>query len=75
MLDDYKTNEIYCSISKLYKNTTVKNIEENIGYDISHRDILKSNQNLKRVFYFEYSEDVFTNKIFIEEFTDINNSI
>lgn len=68
ILDDYKANEIYCSISKLYKNTTPKNIKDNIDYALSHRDVMKSKQNFERVFKFEYSEDVFTNKNFIEEF-------
>lgn len=73
MLDDYKANEIYYSISKLYNNTTPKNIKDNIDYALSHRDVLKSKQNFKRVFNFEYSEDVFTNKNFIEEFVNILN--
>lgn len=73
ILDDYKDNEIYCSISKLYNNTTPKNIKDNIDYALSHRDISKSKQNFKRVFNFEYSEDVFTNKNFIEEFSNIIN--
>lgn len=68
ILDDYRANEIYCSISKLYKNTTPKNIKDNIDYALSHRDVMKSKQNFERVFKFEYSEDVFTNKNFIEEF-------
>lgn len=68
LLDDYKANEIYCSISKLYKNTTPKNVKDNIDYALSHRDVMKSKQNFERVFKFEYSEDVFTNKNFIEEF-------
>ena len=68
ILDDYKANEIYCSISKLYKNTTPKNIKDNIDYVLSHRDVMKSKQNFERLFKFEYSEDVFTNKNFIEEF-------
>ena len=34
------------------------------------RDMLKSKQNFKRVFNFEYSEDVFVNKNFIEEFSN-----
>lgn len=73
ILEDYRANEIYCSISKLYKNTTPKNIKDNIDYALSHRDIIKSKQNFKRVFNFEYSEDVFTNKNFIEEFSNILN--
>jgi len=31
---------------------------------------MKSEQNFERVFEFEYSEDVFTNKNFIEEFSN-----
>lgn len=73
MLDDYKANEIYYSISKLYNNTTPKNIKDNIDYALSHRDVMKSKQNFERVFKFEYSEDVFTNKNFIEEFVNIIN--
>lgn len=73
ILEDYKANEIYCSIAKLYNNTTPKNIKDNIDYALSHRDVLKSKQNFKRVFNFEYSEDVFTNKNFIEEFVNILN--
>ena len=73
VLDAYKANEIYCSISKLYNNTTPKNIKDNIDYALSHRDVLKSKQNFKRVFNFEYSEDVFTNKNFIEEFVNTLN--
>ena len=70
MLDDYKANEIYYSISKLYNKTTPKNIKDNIDYALSHRDVMKSKQNFDRVFKFEYSEDVFTNKNFIEEFSN-----
>lgn len=70
MLDDYKANEIYYSISKLYNKTTPKNIKDNIDYALSHRDVMKSKQNFERVFKFEYSEDVFTNKNFIEEFSN-----
>lgn len=70
ILEDYKANEIYCSISKLYNNTTPKNIKDNIDYALSHRDVMKSKQNFERVFKFEYSEDVFTNKNFIEEFSN-----
>ncbi len=70
ILEDYKANEIYCSIAKLYNNTTPKNIKDNIDYALSHRDISKSKQNFSRVFKFEYSEDVFTNKNFIEEFSN-----
>ncbi len=70
ILDDYKADEIYCSISKLYDNTTPKNIKDNIDYALSHRNIMKSEQNFERVFEFEYSEDVFTNKNFIEDFSN-----
>ena len=70
MLDDYKANEIYYSISKLYNKTTPKNIKDNIDYALSHRDVMKSKQNFERVFKFEYSENVFTNKNFIEEFSN-----
>ena len=34
---------------------------------------MKSKQNFERVFKFEYSEEVFTNKNFIEEFVNIIN--
>ena len=34
---------------------------------------MKSKQNFERVFKFEYSEDVFTNKNSIEEFVNIIN--
>lgn len=34
---------------------------------------MKSKQNFERVFKFEYSEDVFTNKNFFEEFVNIIN--
>ena len=70
-LEDFKANEIYCNVAQLYKNTTPKNIKDNIDYALSHRDILKSKQNFKRVFNFEYSEDVFTNKNFMEEFVNV----
>ena len=70
ILEDYKANEIYCSIAKLYNNTTPKNIKDNIDYALSHRDISKSKQNFSRVFQLEYSEDVFTNKNFIEQFSN-----
>lgn len=69
-LVDFKANEIYYIISKLYKNTSAKNIKDNIDYALSHRDVMKSKQNFERVFKFEYSEDIFTNKNFIEEFSN-----
>lgn len=70
ILNDYKANDIYYSISKLYNNTTPKNIKDNIDYALSHRNVIKSKQNFERVFKFEYSEDIFTNKNFIEEFSN-----
>lgn len=73
ILNDYKANDIYYSISKLYNNTTPKNIKDNIDYALSHRNVIKSKQNFERVFKFEYSEDIFTNKNFIEEFVNILN--
>ena len=73
ILNDYKANDIYYSISKLYNNTTPKNIKDNIDYALSHRNVIKSKQNFERVFKFEYSEDIFTNKNFIEEFVNSLN--
>lgn len=75
-LAEFKANEIYVIIAKLYKNTSSKNIKDNIDYALSHRDVIKSRQNFERVFKFEYSEDIFTNKNFIEEFSNaIDNMI
>lgn len=70
---EINAKEIYIAISQLYSDMTPKKVKDNIDYAISHRNISKSKANFKIVFKFEYTEEIFTNKNFIEEFLNILN--
>ena len=50
---------------------TPKKVKDNIDYALAHRNKLKSKINFQTVFKFEYTEEIFTNKNFIEEFANI----
>lgn len=70
-LTGFNANEVYKAISKLYTNTTPKQIKDNINYALTYRNINKSKTNFYQVFKFDYTEEIFTNKNFLEEFSNI----
>ena len=54
------------------RNTPIpKKVKDNIDYALAHRNKLKSKINFQTVFKFEYTEEIFTNKNFIEEFINV----
>lgn len=63
--------EVYVAIAKFYEDMTPKKVKDNIDYALAHRNKLKSKINFQTVFKFEYTEEIFTNKNFIEEFSNI----
>lgn len=50
-----------------------KKVKDNIDYTLTHRNKSKSKMNFQIVFKFEYTEEIFTNKSFIEEFSNVIN--
>lgn len=70
-LTGFNANDVYKAISKLYTNTTPKQIKDNINYALTYRNINKSKTNFYQVFKFDYTEEIFTNKNFLEEFSNI----
>ena len=65
--------EVYIAISRFYKDITPKKVKDNIDYALTHRNKSKSKMNFQIVFKFEYTEEIFTNKNFIEEFSNVIN--
>ena len=63
--------EVYVAIAKFYEDMTPKKVKDNIDYALAHRNRAKSKINFQNVFKFEYTEEIFTNKNFIEEFANI----
>lgn len=63
--------DIYSSISKELKNKTTNQIRSSIQYAIDSRNIKKSENNFERIFGFEYDNNIFTNKNFLEEIVNI----
>lgn len=70
-ITDFNANEIYKAISKLYTNVTPKQVKDNINYALTYRNTNKSKTNFNQVFNFDYTEEIFTNKSFLEEFSNI----
>ncbi len=62
-----KLEDIYEIISKQIKNMNKFQIRRSIQYAIDSRDIKKCEKNFEIIFGYEYNENIFTNKSFIEE--------
>lgn len=59
--------DVYSIISKQLGNISTNQIRRSIQYAIDNRNKKKSKNNFEKIFCFEYDENVFTNKTFIEE--------
>ncbi len=64
-------NDVYVEISKHFKECTPLQIRKSIQYALRNRNEEKSKINFESIFGYEYDEDIFTNKDFIEEITRI----
>lgn len=60
-------NDVYIEISKNSKTFTPLQIRKAIQYALKNRNEEKTKNNFKSIFGYEYDEDIFTNKDFIEE--------
>lgn len=69
-ITNFNANEIYNAVSQLYSNVTPKQVKDNINYALTFRNKNKSKMNFEAVFNYEYDEEVFTNKCFLEEFSN-----
>lgn len=69
-LDFFTLEEIYNYLHTNY-NLNQKTIKSNINNAITNRNKKKSINNFKEVFGYDYDEDIFTNKDFIEELVRI----
>lgn len=58
---------IYIEIAKSSDTFTPEQIRVSIKYAIDHRNEQKSIRNFKEIFGYEYDEEIFTNKDFLEE--------
>ena len=60
-------NDIYIEIAKTSKSFTPSQIRMAITYAINNRNEQKSIKNFKDIFNYDYDNEIFTNKDFIEE--------
>lgn len=68
--------DIYKEISKGINNVNVEQIRVAIKYALDNRNESKSIKNFEKIFGYEYDEETFTNKNFIEELSRvINNNV
>lgn len=68
--------DIYKEISRDINNVNVEQIRVAIKYALDNRNESKSIKNFEKIFGYEYDEETFTNKNFIEELSRvINNNI
>lgn len=67
-------NDIYLELSKTSEKFTPSQIRVAIKYAIDNRNEEKSIKNFKEVFGYDYDEEIFTNKDFIEEIARIINN-
>lgn len=65
--DKIVINNIYIELSKNSNNYTPSQIRVDIKYAIDNRNEEKSIKNFKEIFGYDYDEEIFTNKDFIEE--------
>lgn len=70
---EVKEKEVYVAIAKFYEDMTLKKVKDNIDCALAHRNKSKAKMNFQIVFSFEYTEEIFTNKNFIEEFLNVIN--
>lgn len=68
--------DIYKEISRDINNVNVEQIWVAIKYALDNRNESKSIKNFEKIFGYEYDEETFTNKNFIEELSRvINNNV
>lgn len=68
--------DIYKEISRDINNANVEQIRVAIKYALDNRNESKSIKNFEKIFGYEYDEETFTNKNFIEELSRvINNNV
>ncbi|MGN1298667.1 MAG: sporulation initiation factor Spo0A C-terminal domain-containing protein [Candidatus Scatovivens sp.] len=60
-------NNIYIELAKTNESFTASQIRVAIKYAIDNRNEKKSIDNFEEIFGYEYDEEIFTNKDFIEE--------
>lgn len=70
-----KIKDIYENISKTTIYFTPEQVRISIKYAIDHRNEQKSIQNFKKIFNYDYDEEIFTNKDFLEEIANILQKI
>lgn len=63
--------KIYKELAKQSNSFTPSQIRLAIKYAIEHRNEQKSMNNFKIIFGYDYDEEIFTNKDFIEELTRV----
>lgn len=69
--DIFVLENIYNCIANIYDNTSPKQIKNDISYALKSRNEEKSKHNFEKIFRFEYDSYYFTNKIIIEEISQI----
>ena len=65
--------DIYKEISRDINNVNVEQIRVAIKYALDNRNESKSIKNFEKIFGYEYDEETFTNKNFIEELSRVIN--
>lgn len=65
--DIFLINDVYIEISKKSKNFTSLQIRKAIQYAIKNSNEEKTKKTFESILGYEYDEDIFTNKDFIEE--------
>ena len=70
-LEFEKLNDIYKELSKYFPNSNPEYMRMHIAYAINNRDNKKTKENFKRIFGFDYSDDYFEPKIFIDELSNV----
>ena len=70
-----KIKDIYENISKSTISFTPEQIRISIKYAIDLRNEQKSIQNFKKIFNYDYDEEIFSNKDFLEEIANILQKI
>lgn len=71
-LDFSSFNLIYKKVAEYFNNIkTPIQIEDSIYYTINHRNNDLTKKTFEKVFGYEYNQDIFSNKEFIEEFVNM----
>lgn len=63
--------DVYREISKEINNANIEQIRVAIKYALDNRNESKSIKNFEKLFGYEYDEEMFTNKNFIEELSRV----